>query len=62
MTVDEAIEFLRSRGWRVWEINQCGGIYGLVKPNNAVGWDRDREGLCRLAEAVKQAEAEARQC
>jgi len=60
MTVLESIAFLTRRGWSVTLDHQ--NNWEVLRPRATTPLVRDREGLCRLAEAVKQAEAEARQC
>jgi hypothetical protein len=58
MTVWEAIAFLQVRGWQVFK--RSDDRYDIQKPKGISLMERDDEGLCRLAEAVQKAEAEAR--
>jgi hypothetical protein len=60
MSFDVAKEFLEARNWQVWD--WLDGEYQLIRPGGTSALYRDACGLVLLAEAVKQAELEARQC
>jgi hypothetical protein len=51
LTLAAAIAYFQSRGWGVWKIGPT--TFGLLKPDKSQPWERDAEGLIRLAEAIK---------